>query len=90
MGGYGPIQRDAAFVDLKKRWAREWIERLSRSDSPSQHELQPLAQAYLVLGDLTSARDAIVRAIERGGPITENLEEDLAEVERAIRFSRLR
>jgi hypothetical protein len=90
MEGYGPIQGDAAFEELKQRWAREWIERLSRSASPSQHELQPLAQAYLVLGDLLSARDVIVRAIERGGPITENLEEDLAEVERAIRFSRLR
>ncbi len=90
MAGYGPIQDDAEFVKLKQRWAREWIERLSRSDSPSQHELQLIAQAHLVLDDLLSARDVVVRAIERGGPITESLEVDLAEVERAIRFSRLR
>ncbi len=90
MAGYAAIQSDPAFVKLKQRWAREWIERLSRNDSPSQHELQLIAQAQLVLDDLESARDTILRAIERGGPITANLEVDLAEVERAIRFSRLR
>jgi hypothetical protein len=91
---YAPIQNHAAFVELKKQWARVWIERLSlpraRNASPSQHELQLIAQAQLVLGDLDAARDTIVRAIERGGPLTSNLEVDLAEVERAIRFSRLR
>jgi hypothetical protein len=90
MPGYAAIQGDPAFVRLKQRWAREWIERLSRSDSPSQHELQLIAQAQLVLEDLQAARDTILRGIERGGPITQNLEVDLAEVERAIRFSRLR
>ena len=44
----------------------------------------------MVLDDFEGARRALVRAIERGGPITENLEHDLAEVERAIRFQRLR
>jgi len=90
MTGYAPIQGDPAFVKLKQRWAREWIERLSRNDSPSQHELQLIAQAQVVLGNLQSARDTVRRAIEQGGPITESLEADLAEVERAIRFSRLR
>ncbi len=90
MPGYGPIQSDPAFVRLKKQWAREWIERLSRNESPSQHELQLVAQAQLVLEDLPAARDTIQRAIAVGGPITANLEADLAEVERAIRFSRLR
>lgn len=90
MQGYAPIRDEPAFVRLKKRWAREWIERLSRSTSPSQHELQLIAQAQLVLEDLPAARDTILRAIERGGPITEQLNEDLANVERAIRFSKLR
>jgi hypothetical protein len=87
--GYAPIQADPAFDELKRRWAREWIERLSR-ESASQHELQLVAQAQLVLGDLEAARATILRALERGGPITANLEQDLQEVERAIRFQRLR
>jgi hypothetical protein len=52
--------------------------------------VQLIAQAQLVLEDLEAARETIVRAIEVGGPITENLKIDLDEVERAIRFSRLR
>ena len=87
---YRPIQGQPEFEELKKQWAREWIDRLSRNDSPSQHELQPIAQAQIVLGDLESARDTIRSAIAIGGPLTPNLEVDLAEVERAIRFSRLR
>jgi len=87
---YGPIQSHPAFVRLKRQWAREWIERLSANPSPSQHELQLIAQAHVVLDDLPAARDALLRAIEQGGPISENLEHDLAEVEREIRFSRLR
>ena len=90
MPGYAPIQDEPSFVELKQRWAREWIERLSLADSSSQHELQLIAQAQVVLGDLQSARETIVLAIEQGGPITPNLEVDLAEIERAIRFSRLR
>ncbi len=90
LDGYGPIQGDPAFERLKRTWARRWIERLSRNESPSQHELQLIAQAHLVLGELEAARDVVLRAIDRGGPITANLEVDLAEVERAIRFSHLR
>ena len=90
MAGYAPIQADPAFVALKKRWAREWIERLSRNESPSQHELHPIAQAWIVLEDLGAARDTLRRAIEVGGPLTPVLEEDLANIERAIRFERLR
>jgi len=90
MPGYATIQDEPMFVELKQRWAREWIERLSLDDSPSQHELQLIAQAQVVLGDLEAARETIVVAIEQGGPITPNLEVDLVEIERAIRFSRLR
>ena len=90
LDGYGPIQGDPAFERLKRTWAQRWIERLSQNESPSQHELQLIAQAHLVLGELEAARDVVLRAIDRGGPITANLEVDLAEVERAIRFSHLR
>lgn len=88
--GYGPIQSDPEFVALKKRWAREWIARLSSQAQPSQHELRLVAQAQLVLEDLPAARDTLRRALELEGPIGETLEVDLEEVERAIRFSRLR
>ncbi len=90
MDGYAPIQGAPAFESLKRKWAREWIERLSRNEAPSQHELRLIAQAQIVLGDLAAARDTIRRAIDRGGPITESLQGDLAEVERALRFQRLR
>ena len=90
MPGYARIQGDAAFEALKREWAREWIERLTQKKRPSQHELQVVAQAQLVLNDLEAARATIVQAIEVGGPISENLRADLDEVERAIRFSRLR
>jgi hypothetical protein len=81
---YARIQSDPDFDRLKKQWAREWIERLSASGSPSQQELQVIAQGYVVLGDLEAARRYVRRAIDRGGPITENLHEDLAELDRAI------
>jgi hypothetical protein len=87
---YARIQRDPAFDRLKKQWAREWIERLSASGSPSQLELQVIAQGYVVLEDLEAARRYIVQAIETGGPITENLHEDLAEIDRAIRLRKRR
>jgi hypothetical protein len=87
---YGPIQGRREFEALKQQWAREWIDRLSKKESQSQHELQLVAQAQLVLGDLEAARATVQRAIELGGPITQNLEVDLDEIERAIRFSRLR
>jgi hypothetical protein len=87
---YARIQRDPAFDRLKKQWAREWIERLSAGGSPSQLELQVIAQGYVVLEDLEAARRYIVQAIETGGPITENLHEDLAEIDRAIRLRKRR
>ena len=87
---YARIQNDPAFDQLKRQWAREWIERLSASGSPSQLELRVIAQAHVVLGDLEAARRDILRAIETGGPISEDLRDDLAELDRSIRFSRLR
>ncbi len=88
---YAPIEGDPDFEELKRGWAKEWIERLSAGGGAgSQHELRLIAQAELVLDDLEAARDAILAGIERGGPITDRLEADLEEVERAIRFSRLR
>ena len=90
MPTYARIQNDPAFGQLKKQWAREWIERLSANPQPSQLELRVIAQAHVVLGDLMAARQEIIRAIDAGGPITGDLEQDLAELERSIRFSRLR
>jgi hypothetical protein len=81
---YARIQNDPDFDRLKKQWAREWIERLSASGDPSQQELQVIAQGHVVLGDLEAARRYVERAIDRGGPITENLREDLAELDRVI------
>ena len=52
-------------------------------------ELQLVAQAHLVRGDLEEARRTVEAAIATPGPITENLEHDLREIERAIRFSKL-
>jgi hypothetical protein len=89
MPAYARIQNDPAFEQLKKQWAREWIARLIANPQPSQLELRLIAQAHVVLGDLTAARGAILRAIDTGGPISGELEQDLAELERAIRFSRL-
>ncbi len=87
---YARIAEAPSFQALKREWAREWIERLTRDESPSQLELRPVAQAHVVLGDLSAARRATLLAIEIGGPITAELEEDLDKLDRAIRFSALR
>ena len=87
---YARIQGDPAFEALKRDWAREWIERLTQNEAPSQLELRLIAQAHVVLGDLHSAVADIERAIATGGPITEDLEDDLRELAREIRFSKLR
>ena len=86
MESYAGVQNAPAFDALKREWAREWIERLSKNESPSQLELRLVAQAHVVLGDLRAARATILQAIEVGGPIGEGLRDDLTELDRAIRF----
>jgi hypothetical protein len=90
MPSYGPIQDESSFVSLKQEWAREWIDRLTQNEDPSQLELQLIAQARIVEGDLVGARRDVERAIERGGPISERLHEDLRALDYQIRLSRLR
>jgi len=90
MPGYGPIQEAEPFVALKREWAQEWIDRLTENPNPSQLELQLIAQARIVLGDLAGAKRDIERAIEVGGPITDRLREDLEALGYEIRMSHLR
>lgn len=90
MPSYAAIQGAAPFVALKREWAQEWIDRLTANDTPSQLELQLIAQARIVMGDLVGARREVQRAIEMGGPITDSLYQDLEALDYELRMSRLR
>jgi hypothetical protein len=90
MQSYARIQHEEQFDALKREWAQEWIDRLTQNERPSQIELQLVAQARLVMGDVEGARRDVLAAIDRGGPITDRLLVDLEALENEIRRSRLR
>jgi hypothetical protein len=84
---YAPMQGYPAFVDLKHRMAQEWIDRLGGNPSPSQVEARAIAQAYIVLDDLPSALRVIEAAIVVPGPLTDDLRNDAAKLDRQIRLN---
>lgn len=85
---YAPYLNDPRFRPIVVDLANEWIERLSRSESPSQMELRAIAQGYIVLNELDEAERVIRRAIEVGGPFDDKLVVDLENVERQQRLQR--
>ena len=87
---YHRISGDPGFKELVALWAEEWLVLMQHSDTPSQIELRVIAQAQIVLGDLEAAEIAILRAIEVGGPKDEDVQNDLAQIQRQMRLQRLR
>jgi hypothetical protein len=83
---YAPYRDDPRFHALLVEFADGMIEYLGRSPSPSQLELRVLALAYEVRGDRADALRALERALEVGGPITADIERDLAELRRQERL----
>lgn len=86
---YAVLRGDPDFEALLREMAVEWRDRLGASPSPSQIELRALAQAYIVLEDYEAALAALRRALATEGPVTETIEHDVRELERAMRFQRL-
>lgn len=87
---YQPILDDPRFRPIVVDLANEWLDRLGRSEEPSQMELRVIAQAHIVLGDLDAAELAIRRAAEIGGPLDDRVRVDLEMLERQKRFQRAR
>jgi len=77
---YQALRGHAGYEALLREMARDWIARLERLGRPTQLQLKSLARCHLVLGDRRAAIAALERGVGIGGPLTAQLEAQLAQL----------
>ncbi|MCG8589379.1 MAG: hypothetical protein MJE66_08805 [Proteobacteria bacterium] len=74
---FGALRGDPRFQRIVRGLADGLLARLRQSESPSQHELHAMALAYEVRGEREATLRTLERAVELGGPLTDQIRRDL-------------
>ncbi len=80
--GYAAIRNDPRFRAVVRDLASWWIERTRKLETPTQIELHACARAHMARGETGDAIRALERALEREGPLTEQIRGEIEALRR--------
>jgi len=83
--GWSSVRDAPAFQELVREMAGQWIERIRAKAVITQPERRMLARAHIARAEIEAAAEELRRAVELGGPYTEEIRSELRSVESALR-----
>ena len=87
---YRALRGDPGFDEIVDELATRIVDRTAAQEAPSQVELRVAAQAQVVLGDFTGAEVNYRQALERPGPHTQSIRNELEAVRLELRLEAIR